>query len=98
MECRSVKDWRKLDEEFDGTKTGNLVFTPRKNGKTVATPVTNEANNENDAENVNDEMNDSKNDVGNEMILENDEPLMTSANLRRKNQTNSSSPATPKHQ
>ena len=87
-----------MNEENDGAKTGNLVFTPRKNGKTVATPVTNGANNEPDDENVNDEMNDSENDVENEMILENDEPLMTSANLRRKNQTNSSSPATPKHQ
>ena len=96
-ECRSVKDWRKLDEKLDGMKTGNLVSTPRKNGKTVATPVTNGASNENDDEHVKDEMNDSENDVENEMILMNDANLITSANLLKKNQTNSSSPAKSRH-
>ena len=93
-----MKDWRKLDEKLDGMKTGNLVSTPRKNGKTVATPVTNGASNENDDEHVKDEMNDSENDVENEIVLMNDANLRTSTNFLKKDQANSSRPAKSEHQ
>ena len=70
-------------------KNGNLVSTPRENGKTVATPVKIGAKHENDDEHNNDGMN----DIENERILMNDETFRTSTNFLQKDQTNSSRPA-----
>ena len=76
-----MKDWRRLD----GMKNGNLVSTPRENGKTVKIGAKHESDDEHDY--------DGMNDIENERILMNDETLRTSTYFLQKDRTNSSRPA-----